>query len=223
MKAKIRIVLAEPNYLVRRGLESIVSEHPDFEISRSAITAADLLDSLELFQPDVVITDYNHFTEGLDLLKTIRKKAPDSRILVITDPKNKVEISRAIEFGASSYLLKECDQEEIVEAIYKTADHQKFFCTRIVDHLVFQKQDDLQERNPSCAGLHITEREIEIVRLVAEGLSNKEIAEKLFLSTHTVTTHRKNIMAKLQLNNTAGLVLYAVRNDLLGPNRFLFS
>jgi DNA-binding NarL/FixJ family response regulator len=223
MKAKIRILVAEPNYLVRRGLETIVTENPDFEMCQSAIDTADLLSSIEVIRPDVLITDYNHFAEGLDLLKIIHKKAPDSRILVITDPKNKTEISRAIELGANSYLLKECDQEEITEAIYKTSQNQKFFCNRIVDHLVFQKQEDLQFRNTSCAGLHITEREIEIVRLVAEGLSNKEIAEKLFLSTHTVTTHRKNIMSKLQLNNTAGLVLYAVRNDLLGPNRFLFS
>jgi DNA-binding NarL/FixJ family response regulator len=223
MKAKIQILIAEPNYLVRRGLESIVTEHSDFEICGSAISTADLFSSLALVQPDVIIADYNHFPEGLELLKSIRKKTPDSRVLVITDPKNKMEISRAIEFGANSYLLKECDQEEIVEAIYKTAGNQKFFCTRIVDLLVFQKQEDMQFRDTACVGLHITEREIEIVRLVAEGLSNKEIAEKLFLSTHTVTTHRKNIMNKLQVNNTAGLVLYAVRNDLLGPNRFLFS
>ncbi len=223
MKAKIRILIAEPNYLVRKGIETLISEQPDFDSCPSVFNSKDLFSSMGLYHPDVIIADYNHFPEGVEILKNIRKKNTDARILIITDPKNKSEISRALELGACSYLLKECDQEEIIEAIYKTAQNQNFFCSRIVDHLVFQEKEELQSNSSSCGGLTITEREIEIVRLVAEGLSNKEIAEKLFLSAHTVTTHRKNIMSKLQVNNTAGLVLYAVRNDLLGPNKFLFS
>jgi DNA-binding NarL/FixJ family response regulator len=223
MNAKIRILIAEPNYLIRRGLEALIAENPDFDACLSATNAPDLFSSIESCHPDVIITDYNHFAEGVEFLKSIRDKAPQSRILVITDPKNKAEINQAIEFGACSFLLKECDHQEITEAISKTALNQKFFCNRIVDHLVFQEREDLQFRNTSCSGLNVTEREIEIISLIAEGLSNKEIAEKLFLSTHTVTTHRKNIMGKLHVNNTAGLVLYAVRNDLVGPNKFLFS
>jgi DNA-binding NarL/FixJ family response regulator len=158
----------------------------------------------------------------MEIIKVISRILPESKILVITDPRSKTEITKALDAGAVSFLLRECDREEIIEAIYKTSQNQKFLCGRILDHLVNEASDDVSS-DTSCTGLHITEREIEIIRLVAEGLSNKEVAEKLFLSTHTVTTHRKNIMNKLQVNNTAGLVLYAVRNDLLGSNKFLFS
>jgi DNA-binding NarL/FixJ family response regulator len=222
MVQKISILAAEPNYLVRKGLEALVFEQADFELKPSAHTITELKEALLIHQPDVVIVDYNHFPEGMDVLKTIGRIAPHSKVLVITDPRRKAEITRALDAGAVSFLLRECDQEEIIEAIYKTSQNQKFLCGRILEHLVNDKADEVSA-DSSCSGLHITEREIEIIRLVAEGMSNKEVAEKLFLSTHTVTTHRKNIMNKLQVNNTAGLVLYAVRNDLLGSNKFLFS
>jgi DNA-binding NarL/FixJ family response regulator len=223
MASKISILAAEPNYLVRMGLESLLAGHPDFELLTTAQSLPELKEALLLHCPDVLIVDYNHFPEGIEVLKTIRDLAPAVRVLVITDPRSKTEFNKALESGTVSFLLRECDREEIIEAILKTARNRQFFCGRIVDHLLSESNEAKISAASSCQGMHITEREIEIIRLVAEGLSNKEVAEKLFLSTHTVTTHRKNIMNKLQVNNTAGLVLYAVRNDLLGSNKFLFS
>jgi DNA-binding NarL/FixJ family response regulator len=223
MQAHIRVLILESNYLVRTGIEALVNGQSDFFLCPSIESVANLADGLKLYAPDVIVADYNHFSEGLELVRTIRKTCPSASILAITDPRSRGEITKALEAGATSFLLKECDQEEIIEAIFKTAENQKFLCGRILDLLVTENRETLPAHEISCEGLNITDREIEIIRLVAEGLSNKEIAEKLFLSTHTVTTHRKNIMNKLQVNNTAGLVLYAVRNDLIGPNKFLFS
>lgn len=93
-------------------------------------------------------------------------------------------------------------------------------CGKIVTDIL---QDATETTTSTCEGLNISEREMEIIKLVAEGFSNKEVADKLFLSTHTVTTHRKNIMNKLGVNNTAGLVLFAVRENLISPNHFLFA
>jgi DNA-binding NarL/FixJ family response regulator len=118
-------------------------------------------------------------------------------------------------------LLKDCDQDEIVEAIYKTAAGEQFMCGKIVTSVLDDSTANIA--SSSCEGLNISEREMEIIKLIAEGLSNKEVADKLFLSTHTVTTHRKNIMNKLGVNNTAGLVLFAVRENLISPNHFLFA
>ena len=97
----------------------------------------------------------------------------------------------------------------------------RFMCGKITSAVLDEKIGNVTEY--SCEGFNISEREMEIIKLIAEGLSNKEVAEKLFLSAHTVTTHRKNIMNKLGINNTAGLVLFAVRENLVSPNHFLFS
>ncbi|MGZ4158606.1 MAG: response regulator transcription factor, partial [Bacteroidia bacterium] len=123
--------------------------------------------------------------------------------------------------GVTSHLLKDCDEDEIVEAIYKTAKGEQFMCGKIVTNILEVKPEAAFES--SCEGLNISDREMEIIKLIAEGFSNKEVADKLFLSTHTITTHRKNIMNKLGVNNTAGLVLFAVRENLVSPNHFLFS
>jgi DNA-binding NarL/FixJ family response regulator len=223
MSRKITVLAAEPDFIARRGVESLVNEQLDFELIPSVRTSVDLMKTLKSLHPDVVIIDYNHFPQGTELLKQIRKTAPMTGILVITDPRNNTEINRALESGATGFLLKECEQEEIIEAICKTSESERMLCGKILGRLTASQTEEQSVMEVSCAGLNVSDREIEIIRHVAEGLSNKEIAEKLFLSTHTVNTHRKNIMNKLQVNNTAGLVLFAVRNDLLGPNKFLFS
>ena len=96
-------------------------------------------------------------------------------------------------------------------------------CGKIVNSILNNDAKTNRNTDYSCEGMNISDREIEIITLIAEGFSNKEVADKLFLSTHTVTTHRKNIMNKLGVNNTAGLVLFAVRENLVSPNHFLFS
>jgi DNA-binding NarL/FixJ family response regulator len=128
-----------------------------------------------------------------------------------------------LENGVTSYLMMDCDKEEITEAIYKTAKGERFLCGQVVEVLISgNKKSDTHDNNcplyTYCGGINISEREMEIIKCVAEGHSNQEIAEKLFISVHTVTTHRKNIMNKLGINNTAGLVMYAVREQLISPN-----
>jgi DNA-binding NarL/FixJ family response regulator len=130
----------------------------------------------------------------------------------------------AIKAGVKSYLLKTCDKLEIYEALYATAKGEKFYCSKVLDVII--NEPDLgsdKSLSANCDGVSISERESEIIVLIAEGFSNKEIADKLFLSPHTVNTHRKNIMAKIGVNNTAGIVIYAVKEQLISPNKFLFS
>jgi DNA-binding NarL/FixJ family response regulator len=223
MSGKITLLVAEPVYLVRKGLTSFIADHVDFELVESVSAVPDLLQAMSLHLPDVLITDPKQFSEGVHLLRRIRAEFPLTGILIISDPANPAEITAALDSGATSFLLKECDEGEITEAIYHTSRHKSFLCGKILERLTFPRQESHLQTEGACNGLNVTEREIEIIRHVAEGLSNKEIAEKLFLSPHTINTHRKNIMHKLQINNTAGLVLFAVRNDILGPNKFLFS
>lgn len=220
---KIKITIADSHFLSRKGLAVLLNENSDFTLLAEAISASDLVNQSRFFKPDLVIIDYSSHHFSIDSLQQIVRKYPKTKFLAITDLISNEIISKALKTGVTSHLLKDCDQDEIVEAIYKTAKGQKFMCGKIVNSIVDTDSKTSKINEYSCEGMNISEREIEIITLIAEGYSNKEVADKLFLSTHTVTTHRKNIMNKLGVNNTAGLVLFAVRENLVSPNHFLFS
>lgn len=220
--AKIKILIADNSFLIREGFRSVIADNSDFKLAGEVDKAEDLSEKLLLTRPNVVVIDYTSEFFSIDDLKTITQKFPEVKILAVTNPQSRVIISKAIENGVISHLLKDCGRDEIIEAIYSTAKGEKFFCGKILD-TVLKDKEVTSSTGVSCDGIKLSAREIEIIQLVAEGLSNKEIAERLFLSVHTVTTHRKNIMSKLGVNNTAGLVMFAIRQNLLGPNKFLFA
>lgn len=218
---KIKIIIADSHFLSRKGLAVLLNENSDFTLLSEALSTADLVNQAKFYKPDLIIIDYSSANFSIDGLQQIVRKFPKAKLLAVTELQSNEIISKGLKIGITSHLLKDCDQDEIVEAIYKTAKGEKFMCGKIVNAVVQDKSAKTDEY--SCEGMNISEREIEIITLIAEGYSNKEVADKLFLSTHTVTTHRKNIMNKLGVNNTAGLVLFAVRENLVSPNHFLFS
>jgi DNA-binding NarL/FixJ family response regulator len=218
---KIRITIADSHFLSRKGLAVVLNENTDFILLAEALSTSDLVNQSKFYAPDLIIIDYTSSNYTLEGLQQIVKKYPAAKLLAITQPLPANKISQALNSGVTSHLLKDCDQDEIIEAIYKTIKGEQFMCGKIVTDILQSKTAEISIS--SCEGLNISEREMEIIKLVAEGYSNKEVADKLFLSTHTVTTHRKNIMNKLGVNNTAGLVLFAVRENLISPNHFLFA
>jgi DNA-binding NarL/FixJ family response regulator len=218
---KISIIIADSHFLSRKGLSVLLSANAELEVLSEALSTSDLVNQSKLYKPDLIIIDYTSANYSLEGLQQIVKKYPKAKMLAITDIQSHSTISKALNTGVTSHLLKDCEQDEIMEAIYKTAKGEKFMCGKIVSDILNNTVSDVTAY--SCEGLNISEREMEIIKLIAEGSSNKEVADKLFLSTHTVTTHRKNIMSKLGVNNTAGLVLFAVRENLVSPNHFLFS
>ena len=217
--SKIKITIADSHFLSRKGLAVLLQENADFVLLSEALSSSDLVNQSKFYKPDLIIIDYTSANFSLESLAQIVKKFPSAKLLAITDVQSNVVVSKALNSGVTSHLLKDCDQDEIVEAIYKTVKGEKFMCGKITTAIL----GETTAANYSCEGLNVSEREMEIIKLIAEGYSNKEVADKLFLSTHTVTTHRKNIMNKLGVNNTAGLVLFAVRENLISPNHFLFS
>lgn len=223
--AKIKILIADNSFLIREGFRSVIHGNLDFKLVGEAEKAEDLSEKLLLYRPNVLVIDYASLYFCIDDISVINKAYPEVNMLAVTNPQNRATISKAIENGVVSHLLKDCGKDEITEAIYSTAKGEKFFCGKIVDSVL--KEKEVPASRPaeavSCDGIKLSAREIEIIQLVAEGLSNKEIAERLFLSVHTVTTHRKNIMSKLGINNTAGLVMFAIRQNLIEPNKFLFA
>jgi DNA-binding NarL/FixJ family response regulator len=214
--SKITILLADNSYLIRQGIRSLVDEVSEFSLIGEADTATVLSEKLLSEQPRVLILDYTSESFCMDDIAVIREQHPTVNMLAITNPGDRSAFSRAMQSGLISHLLKDCGKEEIIEAIHSTAEGKQFLCGKIVECMLNQNTDrPLTKSEASCEGLKVSVREIEIIRLIADGFSNKQIAEKLFLSVHTVTTHRKNIMNKLGVNNTAALMMFAVRENLL--------
>lgn len=209
----IKILLADNSFLIRQGFASLILETENLSLVGEATRATELTEQLLLKQPDVLIIDYASPYFCVDDIQVIKESFPKVHILAVTYPCPRSVISQAIENGVVSHLLKSCDRDEIIEAINFTAKGQRFLCGKIVDTLVSDKATESPAA--SCDGVKVSEREIEIIHLIASGLGNKQIADKLFLSVHTVSTHRKNIMSKLGVNNSAGLVMFAIQNNLL--------
>ena len=222
-----KVLIADKNYLSRVGAELLISSLKGYDLLPSVISETeDLSRTIQFLKPNLVILDYYSLSLSANELKQIVSKNKNTKFLAITEPLGKMEMNNALKAGINSHLLKECDREEIIEAIEATLKNETFLCGKIASVLTFAEEivsNKALIKTFSCEGLTVTEREIEIIKYIAEGLSNKQIADKLNLSTHTVNTHRKNIMNKLEVNNTAGIVMYAVKNQLLETNHFLFS
>ncbi len=222
-----KVLIADKNYLSRVGAELLISSLKGYDLLPSAITDLDDLNKkINLYSPDILILDFYSFNLSSADIKLLSRKKKNLKVLAITEALTKSEMNNALNSGVNSYLLKDCDREEIIEAIVATLNNERFLCGKVSSVLTSAAEVTESKaliRTYACEGFNVTEREIEIIKYIAEGLSNKQIADKLNLSTHTVNTHRKNIMNKLDVNNTAGIVMFAVKNQLLETNHFLFS
>jgi DNA-binding NarL/FixJ family response regulator len=220
--AMIRTLIADTNFLSRTALELLVGELKGFGLAPSVCgDKHDLLNQMRLSKPSLLIADFISLGMTVEELSAIAGKFPRTRILIITAMPDKSTLDRLLMSGATSFLLKECEKAEILEAINSTIKGEKFICGKMVAFLSADPEISTGNsfiKSLACDGFPVTEREIDIIRGIAEGLSNKMIAGRLSLSTHTVNTHRRNIMAKLGVNNTAGVVMFAVKNKLLETN-----
>ena len=211
----INIIIAENQYLIRQGLKGILSKEKKINVLDEASNEKELLHSLENKLPDIIVIDYfqpNHFsTHTME-----KKKNKNIKFLVITSDVSRDNIYRAIESGALSFLTKECDEEEILNAINSTSKGEKFICHKIIDIILDKPKNILDD---DCKPINLSIRELEIIQQNALGLSAKEIGEKLFISTHTVYTHKKNIMKKLQINSSSELILFAIKHGIIANNK----
>lgn len=219
------VVLADSNELIRIGLRSVLQGIAAINIIDEAHSNKDLLSKITAHQPDVVVIDYTSPEFSIDIIPACIDKSKSTRFVAITYDQSSMTIINAIRSGVTSYIKKDCDLQEIKDAVVETAKGGKFFCGKILETIEQESIDvnqiELLPRN--CAPISLSARELEIIQLIAEGYTNPQIAEKLILSNHTITTHRKNIMAKLGVNNTAAIVMYAVKSRLVSPNKFLFT
>lgn len=218
------IIIADSNDLMRAGLVSVLNEDASFFVAGEASDSEQLENQIEMNNPSVVIIDYTSGGFSVDVIKKFSSSKYGIKFIAITHAQSAQTLIDAFKSGVTSYVKKDCDSSEILDAVRETLNGNKFYCGQILDIIKRAQLDvDEIEFDSSCDPIILSERENEIIILISEGYTNNQIAEQLFLSNHTITTHRKNIMAKLGIKNTAGIVMYAVKTNLISPNKFLFS
>ncbi len=223
--SSIRVVVADSNLLIRIGLGVVLSEQDDIEIVGEADSENALIELLSQVEVDILLIDFTSPQFSIESVPAVLSEYPNIQVVAITPDQEGETIVNALKAGVKSYVKKDCDLNEIVSSVRDTAKGNKFFCGQILNtiHQVDIDPESEDFESFSCEPIKLSEREQEIITLIAEGLTNTTIAEKLFLSPHTVNTHRKNIMQKLGVKNTASIVMYAVKSNLVNVNKFLFS
>lgn len=221
----MRLILADSNEIVRIGLRTVLSTEKNIQIVGEASNSANLLELNKAFDANIILIDYTAKGFSIDVIPQLLLKKPDLSIVAITPDQSAQTLVNALRSGVKSYVKKDCDSSEIIDSVRETWRGNKFFCGQILETIRSASidVDDIDFESFTCEPITLSERETEIITLIAEGLTNVQIAAGLCLSNHTVNTHRKNIMAKLGVKNTAGIVMYAVKTNLVSPNKFLFA
>lgn len=209
MDHKICVFIAEDHKVVLRGLEALLKTEPDIEVVGSATDGIEAFDGIVRLQPDVLLLDLQlPGKSGLQIIPEIRTQASDTKIVVLTSFNDDETVFAAIQAGALSYLLKDCSPAELIQAILDAHEGKPTLPADIAIRLIREinkPADQPPTEDP------LTGRELEVLRLIARGMTNQEIADKLVVSERTIRTHVSNILEKLHLANRTQAALYALR------------
>lgn len=213
---KLRLLLGDDHTLVRQGLRKILEEKPEWEVVAEAGDGREAVKQAVALRPDVAILDIGMpQLNGIEATRQIVKRSPDTRVLILSMHSADAYVARALQAGAKGYLLKDSAGKDLIRAVATVATNKSFFSPAIAKLML----DDYVRRVAETTVVDkydtLSEREREVFQLVAEGRSNKEVAELLAISLATVETHRSRILEKLDVHNTAELVLYAVRRGVI--------
>jgi DNA-binding NarL/FixJ family response regulator len=215
----LRILIADDHDLIRRGLKSLLEMHSGWKVCGEASKGPEAVEKTEQLKPDVVIIDVcMPELNGVEATRQIRKASPRTEVLVLSVHHSEHLIREILEAGARAYVVKtDCDVD-LIRAVEALGDHKPFFNTYATEMLLGgYVQDKTPEVPQPFTGERLTPREREIVQLLAEGRTSKEIATLLKISSKTAETHRANIMRKLQFHSVGEVVRYAVRNQIIDP------
>ncbi|KXK46093.1 MAG: response regulator [Chlorobi bacterium OLB5] len=216
-----KILIVDDHEVVRDGLRNILTSLENISIAGEAGNGEEAVKMYSSLKPDLVIMDISMpGMNGIEATRVIKEKDPDARILILTMHDNQEYLNQIIRSGAKGFILKNTDKEELLDAVKTVASGDNFFSKDIskliIDNYIRTAKET--EKNDGFKEVPLTKREIEILKLIASGYSNQEIANILYISYNTVDTHRKNIMHKLSIKNTAGLVRYAIEKGLISLN-----
>ena len=209
----IRVFIVDDHPLVQEGIKSLLTNEKDIEVCGYAMNAQSCIGYFVNNKADVILMDINlPDKSGIDLCREIKQAHPEVMVLGLSTFNQGSYVTRMMENGASGYVLKNADKAEMIEAIHQVSKGKIY--------LSFEAGQAMRRENSNPASQIpvLTRREKEILQLIAEGFTNPEIASQLYLSPTTVDTHRKNLLAKLNVKNTASLVKFAMEHDLIGKS-----
>ena len=218
MKNPIKVLLAEDHTIVRNGIVALLEKEHDIEIVAEARNGEEVLALLKSgVETDVVLTDINMpDMNGMELISTLSDGYPKIKVLVLTMLEQEKYVVKSLQAGASGYLLKNVNIDEIIFAIKQITSGYKYICTGISLKLLAQVNDRYTAGSPqNKLNGDISKREIEILTLIAQGFTNGEIAEKLFTSKRTIEGNRQNLLEKTGTKNTAALISFVIRNRII--------
>ncbi len=213
---QIRILLADDHTIMRNGLRLLLERQPGFQVIGEAADGRETVEMTETLRPDVVVLDIAMPNlNGIEAARQIAAKLPGIAVVILSMHSDESYVLRALKAGARAYLLKDSAESDLISAIKAVTEGKAFFSPAISKMLVDDYVLRLQQRCVDDSYELLTTREREILQLVAEGKSNKDVANLLSLSLYTIETHRGNIMQKLNLHSVPELILYAVRKGVI--------
>src|SRR5215467_10815343 len=213
---RIRVLIADDHGVVRKGLRLQLEQHSDFEVIGEACDGREAVALAEQLAPDIIIMDIAMPNlNGIQATTQIIKKSPQIGVIILSMHTDETYLTRTLAAGAKGYLLKENAEVDLERAVQVVAQGKPFFSPAIANTLLEDYMRQMQQRGLTDSYDLLTEREKEILQLLAEGKTNKDVAVLLNLSPNTVETHRTHLMQKLGLHSTAEIVLYAVRKQII--------
>ncbi|MEO8258449.1 MAG: response regulator transcription factor [Acidobacteriota bacterium] len=213
---KRRILLGDDHTLLRQGLRKILQERPEWEVVAEAGDGREAVRQALAVQPDVAILDISMpLMNGIEATRQIVRRLPDLHVLILSMHVNEAYIIQALKAGAKGYLLKDSADTELIRAVAAVAAGKSFFSPAVAKIMLDDYVKQLADKGIADRYEALSEREREVFQLVAEGHTNKAIADLLCVSPATIETHRAHILQKLDVHNTAELVLYAVRRGII--------
>lgn len=207
----IKLMITDDHQMVIDGLKALLKPVPDLEVVGEALHGAALLGQLKRLKPDVVLLDIGMpVMDGIEAAGHIKQDFPAVKILICTTHSEAYKVKKCLKVGVDGYILKGAGREELLKAIKQVVAGKSYYDAQIVEIIMDGFNTQRKQQRPE-----LTEREIEVVQWIAQGKTTREIADDLFLSPFTIETHRRNILAKLELNNVVELVRYAIEHGIV--------
>ena len=212
----IKIIITDDHQMVIDGLKSILDNSEGVKVIATANNGRELLRLLEILDTDVVLMDIDMpVMNGIETMQTIKNSNKSCNVIILTMHEERALVKKMTDLGAKGYLFKNSDKEELLLAIKRVHEGGVYFASALTLNLLGAEKMEKGSTSEGNVAYMLTDREIEILKLIASGLSNKEIGDQLFISHRTVDTHRTNLMKKLEINNIAGLIRFAIKNGYI--------